>query len=1493
MIQQLEELELQKRVFSVRETGQVKSKNSLVKLVGEKPLLHCQLNGVKCDVLWDTGSMVSLVSANWFQKLFPGVKVQKVTEFLEGDNLHLCAANNTPLEVHGVAVLDFCMGNSEAVSVPFLVTGEDVVQPIIGFNVIEHVVVAGGSDMAKQLKSSLKVFPQPTVDAVINVLQADVDPVSDAKTTTRTVIPPHTRCRLKCKTGFVSTLAEENVVFSPDLLDSELEFQESVNRLRLGRTPYINVVVSNPTNTEKVVEKGVVLGTVEAVSSVMPIFPKDIPKKKKKKVGVNKVDVVSESEEPMDGWIPDVDLSHLSEERQKLVQDMLVDVSAAFQRDKTDLGDLPDLQMEIALCDTVPVCVPHRHVPRPLYDEVKNFVNDLIVNNWVRESKSPYSSPIVCVRKKDQSLRLCIDYRMLNRKIIPDKQPIPRIQEILDGLGGQEWFSTLDMAKAYHQGYVKEEFRKFTAFSTPWGHYEWIRIPMGISNAPPAFQRYINQILVGLRDTVCVAYLDDILVYGRTFENALHNLKLVLVRLISRGVKLRGDKCKIMMEEVRYLGRLVSKNGCRPDPEDTKALDKFRDPPKTVGDLRSMLGFFGYYRNYVKDFAKTFKPVYDLLKNRGKVPVKQGKSARLGSKCSVEWNDELQSIVDKTIDYLQSPEFLIFPDFSEPFVLHCDASEKGLGAVLYQKREGKARVVSYGSRTLTESENNYHLHSGKLEFLALKWAVTERFSDYLCYGPPFTVYTDNNPLTYVMSSAKLNATGHRWVGELSDYQFTIKYKPGKLNGDADGLSRVSGSADPVVRLEEKCTKSIDLTKINISSVLPVRPSCLNVHVNLLQLKSTAENTQKVIGKEELVLAQQEDDVIGPVYRAVLSGSKPRRSNLSKMSLILLKQFSKLVIEDGLLRRKMNARSQLVLPYKYHHLVFTELHQKMGHLGSDRVEDLCRQRFHWPHMKEDVERFIRTKCPCLASKKPNKMAQAPLVPIVATHPFEIVSMDYLKLDQCKGGYNHVLVVTDHFTRFAQAYPTRNKNSKSAAAHLYEKFIPQFGFPERILTDCGGEFTSDMFKELNRLSGIKPSTTTPYHPMGNGKTERFNRTLCNMLKAIPEEEKKRWSTHLSKLCFAYNSTVCKITGYSPFFLMFGRESRLPIDCLLPIEGPELKNKSHAEFVKMWRKSMKEAFQLANRHADKSAEYNKRKYDARIREVAIAVGDKVLVKNFEKGGTGKLRSFWERKLYVVVKKDEVLPVYTVRPINGTKTKTVHRNLLMGVNELPPDSFDQPKKSKKKVIVKESQTLRDAGRPAPVAAPDFSTDTCSSSSDNSDDDMCFVMVDSWQPAFEEGEGERVELPTSEDAEIVDAATSTVPLDSTVPYDLEDADFEVDASADSTVPYEEEFSDHSTTDSVSSSSVADEQESFAEISSAEYLSATSGESSPDRGSDTSYSPSEDSGGSTQRPATDPRSPLTARASSRPRRARRIFGYDTLGGKPTRYTLLNINNTSK
>ncbi len=776
--------------------------------------------------------------------------------------------------------------------------------------------------------------------------------------------------------------------------------------------------------------------------------------------------------------MPEFDVSHLNEDQQKMIKDMLKEVKDVFSSSDMDIGNIKDFEMKINLTDNIPIKEPYRKVPRHMYSEVKNFIDDMVTNGWVQESCSSYSAPIVCARKKCGGLRLCIDYRRLNNKTVPDAQPIPRIQDILDNLGGKQWFTTLDMSKAYHQGYISEEFRHLTAFSTPWTLLEWIRIPFGLRNAPPAFQRYINQLLGDMKGVICEPYLDDILVHSESFEGHVADLKKVLVRLLSRGVKLRAFKCHFAKREVRYLGRLISGEGYRPDPAETAALDKFREPPKNIGELRSLLGFLGYYRGYVKGFAQRVKPMYDLLKCKESVK-KENKEKKAGqrydSKEKIVWTEELQKILDGLVEYLKSPEVIAYPDWEKPFFMTCDASGYGLGSVLYQTQNGVDRVIGYTSRTLSDAENNYHFYSGKLEFLALKWSITERFTDYLRFSPlVFTVYTDNNPLTYVLSSAKLNAVALRWVNDLADYNFMIKYRAGKLNTDADYLSR----------------RPLDIGELKQFCVETLNPRCLDavltgvgqasdaktIHVSVNNLTFTVNHEVTAISRDEVVQEQRLDVVIGPVYTAVQSGTRPVRKEWAKLSTdskILMQNFGKLKLVDGVLHRETAKCHQLVLPAKYHPLVYVELHEKMAHLGADRVLELARQRFFWPKMARDVKNYVRKKCRCIADKQPNVPERAKMVPIETSYPFEVVAIDYIHLDRCKGGYEYVLVVTDLFTKFVQLYATKSKSSKAAASKIFHEFLLSYGYPKRIMHDKGGEWNSDLFKELHRLTGIETS------------------------------------------------------------------------------------------------------------------------------------------------------------------------------------------------------------------------------------------------------------------------------------------------------------------------------------------------------------------------------------------------------------------------------------
>uniref|UniRef100_A0AAY4AM26 Gypsy retrotransposon integrase-like protein 1 n=1 Tax=Denticeps clupeoides TaxID=299321 RepID=A0AAY4AM26_9TELE len=348
------------------------------------------------------------------------------------------------------------------------------------------------------------------------------------------------------------------------------------------------------------------------------------------------------------------------------------------------------------------------------------------------------------------------------------------------------------------------------------------------------------------------------------------------------------------------------------------------------------------------------------------------------------------------------------------------------------------------------------------------------------------------------------------------------------------------------------------------------------------------------------------------------------------------------------------------------MVMRAMHDDLGHLGQERTIDLIRSRFFWPKMSVDVEEYIKNCGECITHKTPQLRA-ASLHQIVTHGPMELVCMDFLSMEPDSKGISNVLVVTDHFTRYAQAYPTKSQKSHVVAKVLMEKFFVHYGLPARIHSDQGRDFESRLIRDLLTLMGIRKSRTTPYHPQGDPQPERFNRTLLSMLGTLGHEKKRTWSQHVGYLVHAYNSTKSDATGFSPYCLMFGREARLPVDLCFGTSPDGVRDACHLQYVSKLKEDLKQAYKLASDAANKRHQRNKRLYDQRVTFQSIEIGDRVLLRNLGLRGKHKLESRWSPDPYVVVGKMPNIPVFKIKREDGTRgIKTIHRDHLLPIGQL-----------------------------------------------------------------------------------------------------------------------------------------------------------------------------------------------------------------------------------
>ncbi|CAD6199495.1 unnamed protein product [Caenorhabditis auriculariae] len=462
----------------------------------------------------------------------------------------------------------------------------------------------------------------------------------------------------------------------------------------------------------------------------------------------------------------------LSEKVKKLVS-KFTDV---FVQDDKDLTQTPVFTHDIELLDDRPIRQKTRHIPFGLRNEFRKTLDEMLSKGVAEPSSSPYASPVVLVKKKDGTIRVCIDYREINKVIKQDSYPLPKMDSIVQDLGGNRFFSTLDLLAGYWQIPLTEKAKEVTAFTTSEGLFQFTVLPFGLATSPPTFQRMMEIVLKDLiRDGGVHCYIDDVLVASKTEEEHLELLEKVLDAFRRAGLSLKASKCKIMQQQVKFLGQIIDSNGVSTDPEKIAAVKDFPQPSKR-DELRSFLGLCSFYRKFIFKFGTICKPLYELI----------------SEKVKFEWTTETLAAFDHIKQELIKAPVLAQPDIegaingSKPFIIYTDASRKGIGAVLCQKGIDEfLHPIFFSSKGLSAAEVRYGIT--ELEALGVIHAV-RKFHQFI-YGIGATVRTDHQPLLCFFKRGELSPKVMRWALDVQRYQINLEYVKGKANVVADALSR--------------------------------------------------------------------------------------------------------------------------------------------------------------------------------------------------------------------------------------------------------------------------------------------------------------------------------------------------------------------------------------------------------------------------------------------------------------------------------------------------------------------------------------------------------------------------------------------------------------------------------------------------------------------------------------------------------------------------------
>ena len=737
--------------------------------------------------------------------------------------------------------------------------------------------------------------------------------------------------------------------------------------------------------------------------------------------------------------------------------------------------------------NAIPVQAKLRRLPFSIRKTVSEELVKLEKNKIIeRVDSSEWVSPMVVAWKKSGKIRLCIDLREVNKAIIPDRFPLPSIEELLAELRGAKYFARLDLAAAYHQLPLHEQSRNLTTFITHQGLFRYTRVCFGLASAPSAFQKMMSVILCQLKGVQC--YLDDVIVYGKTRKEYEDNLKEVLTKIRKAGLKL-NDKCEFDLESTEFLGHLITSEGIQPMPSRVQAIIDAPTPhDKTT--LRAFLGLVGYYSKFCLDFATLVEPMRALI--RGDQTFK--------------WTDKAQESFLKVKQAIANNITLEFFDPDCETIVTTDASGYGVSGVLSQIKNNKEYIVACASRTLTEHERKYSV--GEREALACVWAC-ERCFTYL-WGRHFHLRTDHSALTTLLSS---HGTGRqpmriaRWNARLLIFDYSVIYRPGT---------------------------SIELKVADCLSRLPLTDSLSSDIEDEVVLFLVAQVNDTSITLPELQVAKVEDAELCRVIGYIQNGW-PRKSRIEKDLIVYYAVRDELTVVKGVVMRS----DRIIPPTNVTMKSVQIAHQ--GHQGMTRTKQRLRELYWWKSMDLQVEKMIQSCVVCQQSDKAARTYEAPMKPIdLPDEPWQTLAIDIIgPMDQLPNDYRYAVTLIDLYSKWPEVAFSSRITSETVIKFLDTVFSRE-GLPEQINSDNGSQFVSTMMENYFRKNNITHKLSAVAHPETNGQIERFHRGLKDAIQ-ISKLEKKPVKQALTTYLALYRNTPQATTGKTPSLLLHKRNMR----------------------------------------------------------------------------------------------------------------------------------------------------------------------------------------------------------------------------------------------------------------------------------------------------------------------------------------------------------------